>query len=86
MYSLAHISLFIIYWRVWLPVIGGTEKVSPGKQGGSLFMITAPDPTGGGHNIDKTGKGPAPSCAHLTSGGRLKGLHGKEITQSRGVS
>ena len=35
MYSQAHISLFNIYWQVWLLVIGGPEKASmeaSGKQ------------------------------------------------------
>ena len=31
MYSQAHISLFNIYWRVWLLVIRGAEKVTLGS-------------------------------------------------------
>ena len=31
MYSQAHISLFIIYWRVWLLVIREVEKTSLGS-------------------------------------------------------
>ena len=33
MYSQAHISLFNIYWRVWLLVIRGAEKVTLGSMG-----------------------------------------------------
>ena len=32
MYSQAHISLFIIYWRVWLLVIRGAEKATLGSK------------------------------------------------------
>jgi hypothetical protein len=32
MYSQAHISLFNIYWRVWLFVIRGAEKATLGSK------------------------------------------------------
>ena len=38
MYSQAHISLYNNYWRVWLLVISGGWKGTPGKRGGFLQL------------------------------------------------
>ena len=55
MYSQAHISLFNIYWRVWLLVIRGPEKANLGSMEASGKQCISCIPGGG--------KGPSLDCA-----------------------